>query len=228
MSYLLFGVPYILWDNIQRGTPISCPHIERSCTTTQYTDRKLGVSEMVQAAAATIHCFTGNNINPKGDLASRSLVTRLDVDRVDPENRSFKHPDPLGWTRTHRTEILRALYVILLGNPTLDKPHNAPMKTRFKLWYRLIGSAVEHAARCAAWNDPDTDHVPDQTIDFANLFLDQEADDDEATSLGQTLEALEYAMGNRAAEMGRSIKGLTFTAAEIAEVINAPSLTANA
>jgi hypothetical protein len=228
MSYLLFGVPYILWDNIQRGTPISCPHIERSCTTTQYTDRKLGVSEMVQAAAATVHCFTGNNINPKGDLASRSLQVRLDVDRVDPENRSFKHPDPLGWTRAHRTEILRALYVILLGNPTLDKPHNAPMKTRFKLWYRLIGSAVEHAARCAAWNDPDTDYVPDQTIDFANLFLDQEADDDEATSLGQTLEALEYAMGNRAAEMGRSSIGLIFAAAEIAEVINAPSLTANA
>ena len=102
------------------------------------------------------------------------------------------------------------------------------MKTRFKLWYRLIGSAVEHAAQCAAWNDPDTDHVPDQTLDFANLFLDQESDDDEATSLGQTLEALEYAMGNRAAEMGRSPKELTFAAAEIAEVINAPSLTANA
>jgi hypothetical protein len=228
MSYLMFGVPYILWDNIQRGTPISCPHIERSCTTTQYTDRKLGVSEMVQAAAATVHCFTGNNINPKGDLASRSLVTRLDVDRVDPENRLFKHPDPLGWTRAHRTEILRALYIVLLGNPMLSKPGNAPMKTRFKLWYRLIGSAVEHAARCAAWNDPDTDHVPDQVLDFANLFLDQEADDDEATSLGEMLEALEYAMGNRAAEMGRSHIGLTFAAAEIAEVINAPSLTANA
>ena len=102
------------------------------------------------------------------------------------------------------------------------------MKTRFKLWYRLIGSAVEHAAQCAVWNDPDTDHVPDQTLDFASLFLDQEADDDEANSLGQMLEALEYAMGNRAAEMGRSPKGLTFTAAEIAEVINAPTQTANA
>ena len=78
------------------------------------------------------------------------------------------------------------------------------------------------------WNNPNTNHIPDQTIDFANLFLDQKADNDETTSLGQTLEALEYAMGNRAAEMGRSIKGLTFTAAEIAEVINAPSQTANA
>jgi len=84
MSYFLYGVPYILWDNIARGTQISCPHIEKSCTAAYYSDRKLGVSEMVCTAASTIHLFTGNNIGPRGDLASRSLHIRLDVDRVDP------------------------------------------------------------------------------------------------------------------------------------------------
>jgi hypothetical protein len=39
--------------------------------------RKLGVSEMVATAASTIHFFTGNNIGPRGDLASRSLVIQL-------------------------------------------------------------------------------------------------------------------------------------------------------
>jgi hypothetical protein len=38
-SYLLHGVPYILWDNIPRGMQISCPHIERSCTSVTYIDR---------------------------------------------------------------------------------------------------------------------------------------------------------------------------------------------
>jgi hypothetical protein len=46
MSYFLSGVPYILWDNIVRGTQISCPHIEKSCTAAYYSDRKLGVSQM--------------------------------------------------------------------------------------------------------------------------------------------------------------------------------------
>jgi hypothetical protein len=91
LSYFLYGVPYILWDNIARGTQISCPHIEKSCTAAYYSDRKLGVSEMVATAASTIHFFTGNNIGPKGDLASRSLETRLQLDRYDPENREFKH-----------------------------------------------------------------------------------------------------------------------------------------
>lgn len=73
LSYFMYGVPYILWDNIPRGLAISCPHIERSCTAAFYADRKLGVSEMVATAAATIHLFTGNNITPRGDLTSRSL-----------------------------------------------------------------------------------------------------------------------------------------------------------
>ena len=141
LSYFLQGVPYILWDNIARGTQISCPHIEKSCTAAYYSDRKLGVSEMVATAASTIHFFTGNNIGPKGDLASRSLEIRLELDRYDPENREFKHPDPIGWTDSMRAEILGALYTILLGNLTLKQPRSAPMKTRFKMWWRLVGTA---------------------------------------------------------------------------------------
>jgi len=122
LSYFIYGVPYILWDNIPRGTQISCPHIEKSCTASYYADRRLGVSEMVATAASTIHFFTGNNVTPRGDLASRSLMVRLDADRPDPENRVFTHPDPIAWTESNRAEILQAFYVILLGNAKLDEP----------------------------------------------------------------------------------------------------------
>ena len=92
LAYLMEALPALIWDNIPRGTQISCPHIERSCTTAFYSDRRLGVSELVAVAASVIHFFTGNNIAPRGDLASRSLQVRLEVDRADPENRPFKHP----------------------------------------------------------------------------------------------------------------------------------------
>ena len=179
MSYFLYGVAYILWDNIARGTQISCPHIEKSCTSAYYSDRKLGVSEMVCTAASTIHFFTGNNIGARGDLASRSLHIRLDVDRVDPENRPFKHPDPIGWTENHRAEILAALYTILLGNPQLKAPRDAEGKTRFKMWWRLVGSAVENAAKLAG-----------QELDFQKLFVTQEEDDEESASLADVLDVL--------------------------------------
>lgn len=173
LSQFLHSVPYILWDNIRRGMQLDCPHVERSCTSAFYADRKLGVSEMVRTSAATIHFFTGNNIAPKGDLASRALHIRINVDRPDPENREFVHSDPVGWTDDHRGQILAALFTVLLGNPRLDQPRDAAGKTRFKLWWRLIGSAVEHGARCAGLGE----------IDFEELFLNQEQDDEDTNTL---------------------------------------------
>jgi hypothetical protein len=197
LSYFMRGESYILWDNIPRGSQISCPHIERSCTSAYYADRRLGVSEMVTTAASSIHFFTGNNINVCGDLVSRCLHIRLDADRPDPENREFTHPDPIAWTEQQRGKILGALYTILLGNPQLNKPANAENKTRFKLWWRLVGSAVENAAALAG-----------KALDFRDLFELQEDDDEDAASLADVLEVL--------------LKRWTgqFTANEVAKFVN--------
>jgi hypothetical protein len=193
LSYFMSGVSYILWDNIPRGELISCPHVEKSCTSAYYSDRRLGVSEMVATAASTIHFFTGNNIAPCGDLASRSLQIRLAVDRPDPQNRAFEHPDPIDWTERNRARILSALYTILLGNPMLKQPRDAEGRTRFKVWYRLVGSALEHAAKLVkdAAADPVNRETVDQAtrekmdqiaaqpnLDFRTLFLGQENDED--------------------------------------------------
>ena len=143
-------------------------------------------------------------------------------DLIDPENRNFRHPDPIGWTRTHRSKILQAMYVILLGNPTLDLPRDASMKTRFKMWYRLIGSAIEHAAQCAVTNDPDRDHIPDQALDFSSMFLKQEADDEDSTSLAEMLYSLDKGIADRDAALGRPKQARReFKAVDVADMINA-------
>jgi len=203
LAQFISGVGYILWDNIVRGTQIACPHIERSCTTELYKDRLLGVSEMVATAASAVHVFTGNNVGPRGDLASRSLSVRLAVERPDPENRDFKHPDPLGWTETHRADILRALYTILLANPQLQMAKDALSQTRFKMWWRLVGSAVEHAVKLYGGS-----------LDFRELFITQEESDDEHTiSLAEFLETVleHWPDGFTAADVAEIINGVDFT-----------------
>jgi Bifunctional DNA primase/polymerase, N-terminal len=87
-SYLLECLPVLIWDNIPRGATIGCPHIERASTCEFYQDRVLGVTKTRTAPAYTILAFTGNNIGPKSDQASRSLEARLTTDRPDPENRN--------------------------------------------------------------------------------------------------------------------------------------------
>jgi hypothetical protein len=212
-SYLMEGVAYILWDNIPRGTLIDCPHIQKASTSDTVTDRILGVSKTASASAAAIHLFTGNNIGPKGDSVSRGLQARIEVERTDPENRPFRHSEP-GWTEANRPKILQALYTILLGNPELKKPRNAPAKTRFKLWWRVVGAAIENAAKLHAEAiDPAAYDAGDQgrpvPIDFQRLFISQEADDEEGSSLADALDIL-----NRRWPAG------TFKAADVAKMIN--------
>jgi len=178
------------------------------------------VSEMVATSAASIHIFTENNIAPRGDLASRALKVHLEVDRTDPENREFKHSDPIAWTEAHRGEILVALYTILLGNPTLKEKRDAPMKTRFKMWWRVVGSAVEHAAAvvAAGYERPQGLEAEEarkeevrrpQPIDFKDVFLEQEEEDEESLGLGHFL-----------AVLLKVFKGKKFAAADVAGLIN--------
>jgi hypothetical protein len=205
LAYLMEGLPAIVWDNIARGSQISCPHIERSCTTAFYSDRRLGVSELVAVAAAVVHLFTGNNIGPRGDMASRSLLVRLEVDRADPENRLFRHPDPILWTEMNRGRILQALYTILLGNPQLRTGTSGPAKTRFKIWWRLVGSAVEHAAG-----------ISGGSLDFQHLFLTQEEDDEESSSLTDALGALADKWPNNAKSLAADVARLVNDHSEFA------------
>ncbi|MGY4310985.1 hypothetical protein [Bradyrhizobium sp. JR3.5] len=117
-------------------------------------------------------------------------------------------PTRLDRTEDNRAEILRALYTILLGNPTLKIARDAPSKTRFKMWWRIIGSAVEHAAKQHA---PEPEDVAE--VDFQKLFLAQEEDDEESASLADALAAMAEEWPKR-----------EFKAVEVAAIINESSL----
>ena len=179
MAYFLLGVPYILWDNIPRGTQISCPHIEQSCTSAYYADRKLGVSEMVapppRPSTSSPATISGRRATwPRAACTSASTSTA-----PTPRTGRSSTPTRSAGPKNHRGEILAALYTILLGNPQLKAARDAEGKTRFKMWWRLVGSAVEHAAKLAG-----------QELDFQKLFIAQEEDDEEAASLADVLEIL--------------------------------------
>ena len=75
----------------------------------------------------------------------------------------------------------------MLGNPQLKEKPDAEGKTRFKMWWRLVGSAVEHAAKLTG-----------QELDFQQLFLAQEEDDEESASLADMLEVLVKAVAGEA------------------------------
>jgi hypothetical protein len=174
-SYFRQGLAAIAWDNIARGSAISCPHIEAALTASEISDRVLGVSRVEVVPSTTVQIFTGNSILPRGDMASRSLIAALNVNRPDPENRDFAHPDPLAWTQTNRPKILGALYTILIAG-ALNRPHHQVAKTRFKIWWSLVGWPVEYAASLIG-----------VTVNCTELLRAGELGDEEGSNVSATL-----------------------------------------
>jgi hypothetical protein len=135
---------------------------------------------------------------------------RLSCDRPDPENQKFTHADPIAWTIAHRGNILHALYTIMLGNPRLRSSNPPPAETRFKAWWHLVGSAVEHAAAehvhhveaCAIDRNPDPD-CQAVKVCFRELFLDGEQHEEQTSSLATVLDVLraKYPVGFKAADL---------------------------
>ena len=188
LSHLRVGAASIVWDNIPRGAFIKCPHLERALTSAEYTDRLLGVSEQLTVPSLTVMLFTGNNIAPAGDMASRSLKCSIDVTRPDPENRSFTHPDPLAWTFANRMKLMRAFYTLLLWNPYLRLPvaERIGPKTRFKTWWSSIGAPIEAV----------TDLIG-APVDFTALFAANEVDDEEADGVAVICDAIDKKFGGQ-------------------------------
>jgi hypothetical protein len=183
-SYLRQNVAALVWDNIARGANISCPHIEAALTASEISDRVLGVSRVETVPSSTIQIFTGNSIAPRGDMASRSFILPLNVNRPDPENREFRHADPLAWTQANRAKILRSLYTILVGG-ALSRPTDQVAKTRFKTWWGLIGWPVEYAAGLLGVE-----------VDCTQLLRVGEASEEEANAASRALTVLRECWGD--------------------------------
>jgi hypothetical protein len=138
-SYLRENVALLVWDNLKRGTGIDDDNIAAALTGRAVRDRLFHTQETQEAPATTIQVFTGNSIAAVGDMRTRVLPAGLTADREDPENRDFKHPNPLEWVRQARNEILNKLYTILAL--PLPAPNSAP--TRLKVWWTEIGRRIE-------------------------------------------------------------------------------------
>ena len=196
-SYLRQSVACIAWDNISRGSAISCPHIEAALTASDISDRVLGVSRVETVPSTTVQIFTGNSITPRGDMASRSLMLALNVNRPDPENRAFAHADPLAWTQANRPKIVRALYTLLIAG-ALNRPEQQGPKTRFKTWWKLVGWPMEYAAGLVG-----------TTVNCTELMRAGEVGDEEASAVSAALTILREIWGEGTFTATDVVKAMT-------------------
>jgi hypothetical protein len=127
-------------------------------TTRNYTDRILGSNTVMTADPLnSMWIFTGNGLQPVGDLVKRCFWVRLDPQRSDPEKRSgFKHEDLLHWVSANRPQILRSLLTlvrawVVAGEPA---PRGIPPFGGFDRWARAVGGVLQHVGFKQFFQDP--------------------------------------------------------------------------
>ncbi|MGI6079051.1 MAG: hypothetical protein ACOYCB_13020 [Fastidiosipilaceae bacterium] len=147
-SLVLDGRPIAVIDNIE-GV-LRSPTLCALLTSTTWSDRLLGHSEMVERPHRICWMATGNNIRLAGDLPRRCYKVRLDAKHSRPWQRNvqgFRHPQLLQWVKENRGRLLAAIFTlarawIQAGRP---EPKDTPTMGSFEEWTNVIGGIFEHA-----------------------------------------------------------------------------------
>jgi hypothetical protein len=170
-SALHSSAPIMLWDNIAEGTVVSSSVLAQLLTSPEWSARMLGSSSAgFTATNDRLWLATGNNIRLGGDMATRTVLVRLDPDDPHPDQRDqtqFGIPHLDTWLKDHRNRItvLRHLLILVMDWITAGAPRSGHTMRQFTSWAQATGGLLAH-------------HGIDGFLD--NLADLREADDEDA------------------------------------------------
>ena len=139
----------VIFDNLAEGTVIESPVLARLITDRTWADRILGGNKIGGGANDRLWSATGNNLLLGGDMATRTVLVRLDPKVPRPEERSgFKIPGLDQWILEPGNQRLILWHLLVL---VIDwTQHGAPRKAgltpmrQFTPWAEGVGGFLEH------------------------------------------------------------------------------------
>jgi hypothetical protein len=147
-SVLADPVGAVIFDNLAEGTVIKSPVLARLITDRTWADRLLGGNVTASYANDRLWCATGNNLLLGGDMASRSILVRLDPDMPRPEERTgFAIPGLDQWilNPVNQRHVLWNLLVLVIDWTSKGAPHQTGVTMRqFTPWAEAVGGFLAH------------------------------------------------------------------------------------
>jgi hypothetical protein len=137
--------PVVVFDNIREGTSISSEILATLITKDKWDDRMLGASRNIEAANDRLWLASGNGLGVGGDMASRTVMVRLDPKMARPELRTFEMGQFSDWIREdgNREELLWHLLILvqswMQAGAAKDTSHTMRGFTR---WAQLMGGLL--------------------------------------------------------------------------------------
>jgi hypothetical protein len=198
-AYALQGAAAVNFDNVTTEFGGGC--LDRALTAHDTIDiRVLGRNEVPTLRWRAVIIASGNNISVRGDTHRRVLMSRLEPDVPNPEDRTeFKHPRVLSWARENRPRLVRAALTILSGYCATGRPPQGPAWGSFEAWSELVPSAMRWSG--GSWvldarSSQTSDHAAEQAPTVAILDALARLDPGRGLTARSLVEAL-YPSGKR-------------------------------
>jgi len=163
---------YIVFDNVKGH--IQSQIIEAFMTSSTWTGRVLGKTQMFEAENTATLFFTGNDCTVSPDMSNRCLIVDLYVDEADVQARTISEPINDSWLmqRPNRFRILSALWAIVRYWDQAGRPKaKGRVRVGFEEWCNVIGGMVEFAGfgDCLAEPEDDEKNVNTESADMKAL-----------------------------------------------------------
>ena len=137
IAALLTGKSHIIIDNIPQKLVSSM--LAAALTFDRWTERNLGGLENVTTTVRAVFIGTGNNSTTHGELARRTVWSRIDARVEMPWKRTqFKHQHILEWAKTHRSEIVTACLTLCRLWFKTGQPDAGHRLGSYETWSRVM------------------------------------------------------------------------------------------
>jgi hypothetical protein len=117
--------------------------LEFISTNENFSDRVLGSNTTLtfpNTLELSLSANTGITYTP--DLANRCVFINLFLDLENPNERQFRMPDLHGWVKTHRGDVLSALYALVRNWHEKGMPNGKTLFSSFPEWARVCGGIM--------------------------------------------------------------------------------------
>ena len=137
--------PVVVFDNLMEGTSIRSEVLAGLVTKDDWDDRLLGASKNIEARNDRLWLATGNGLTVGGDMASRTVLVRLDPRMEHPELRTFEMGQFSDWIRDrdNRAQLMYHLIVLVRAWMQSGAPTDTSQIMRgFTRWAQIVGGFV--------------------------------------------------------------------------------------
>jgi hypothetical protein len=162
------GTAAVVWDNV--ATPFGGPSMAAALTATTWVDRELGASRTLSAPMRMVVLVTGQNLVTRGDCERRTLISVLESDSPNPEERDFEDRTLEATVRASQPALLSAALTMLRAFVVAGRPAQAgaPLGS-YEAWSALVRDCIgwlslgdpagETKARTRARGDSDLEEL---------------------------------------------------------------------